>query len=85
MKKIILCTLLSFVSTYAANLATSQYHVSTFKLEKDEITVSFVESAPFYRASKKDAKCFQKAIKSKEKVEIKYNYKTFQIQSCKNL
>ncbi|MFG1500845.1 hypothetical protein ABMA70_11625 [Halobacteriovorax sp. XZX-3] len=85
MKKIILCTLLSFLSVHAATIATSQYQVATFQMEKNEITVSFVESAPFYQAKKKDANCFQKAIEDKEKVEIKYDYKTFQIQSCKNL
>lgn len=79
----LITTLLCLNMMAYAGSTSSTYNISSIRVEKKKVVVSFAESAPYYSAGIKLNDCFQRALKSKSRVQVKYDYNSFEIQSCK--
>ncbi len=82
--KICILVLLSLCTLAKEPVATSEFTINRLNVDKENVIIHFNESAPLYKGSRKILPCIQKGIKNKSKVEVKYNYKNFEIISCKN-
>lgn len=82
MRSLIVAIVLS-QSLFASSLVDAKYTISKLITKDGKSLVAFVESATFYEAKGKVLSCIQEATKNESKVEVKYDYKTYQIKSCK--
>lgn len=83
MIKFLLLSILTINISFASSTISAKYTVSKIIKNKGKNLIGFKESATYYQVEKKeDLSCIQKSINESKKVEIVYDYKTYQIKSC---
>ncbi|WP_419168842.1 hypothetical protein [Halobacteriovorax sp.] len=83
MHKVFLILSILCSSVFASSVTSAEYTVSKIINKDGKTLVSFIESATFYKANEKELKCIQESTKNNRKVKIDYDYKTYEIKSCK--